>query len=174
MTVFGIAIWLNPYDAAGQPRRLETHTQLGLPPCTFRTWTGLPCPSCGMTTSFALLLHGDVGNSLKANAVGTLVATVGLLLIPWCLACAVKGRQYLVRNLDRVLLRAVVLFLVLLLGRWLIVLAMIWWQGKTDAGTSNLGGRAPADSRRRDHGSTCWTLALDRPGDPGGHPGHWL
>src|SRR5262245_39396484 len=66
-TVFGIAIWLNPYTEDGQARQLETHMQLGLPECTFKSITGKPCPSCGMTTSFALLIRGDVLNSLRAN-----------------------------------------------------------------------------------------------------------
>ncbi|HQR32473.1 MAG TPA: DUF2752 domain-containing protein [Blastocatellia bacterium] len=30
-----------------------THEQLGLPPCLFFKWTGIPCPNCGLTTSFA-------------------------------------------------------------------------------------------------------------------------
>jgi hypothetical protein len=32
LVVFGIAIALNPYDEQGQPRRMETHRQMGLPP----------------------------------------------------------------------------------------------------------------------------------------------
>src|SRR5438132_6029980 len=55
--VFAVAGWLDPYEN-GRARRLETHMQLGLPPCNFRILTGLPCPSCGMTTSFALLVRG--------------------------------------------------------------------------------------------------------------------
>src|SRR5436309_15713317 len=49
--VFATAVWLDPYDSEGQPRELETHCQLGLPPCSFKLMTGKPCPSCGMTTS---------------------------------------------------------------------------------------------------------------------------
>ena len=32
-----------------------------MPPCNFVLMTGKPCPSCGMTTSFALLVRGDIG-----------------------------------------------------------------------------------------------------------------
>lgn len=35
-----------------------THQQLGLPPCGFLTMTGYPCPSCGLTTSVSLGMHG--------------------------------------------------------------------------------------------------------------------
>src|SRR5438552_18128576 len=45
VAVFAIALWLNPYDEDGTPRRMETLTKLGLPPCTVQTVTGLPCPS---------------------------------------------------------------------------------------------------------------------------------
>src|SRR5262249_10338372 len=97
VAVFVIACCLNPYDENGEPRRYETHRQLGgLPPCTFKYVTGRPCPSCGMTTSFALLMRGDVTNSLRANAVGTLLAIVCLVFIPWSLTCALIGRPLVI------------------------------------------------------------------------------
>jgi hypothetical protein len=128
--VFAVAAWLNPYDEHGQPRRMETHQQIGLPPCNFYRLTGLPCPSCGMTTSFALLVRGDLGNSLRANAVGTLLAVCWLALIPWSLACALVGRPLLIRSLEWALTLAVIVFLVLLLARWVIVLGLAWWDGR--------------------------------------------
>jgi hypothetical protein len=129
VTVFGIALWLDPYDENGRPRRLETHLQLGLPPCTFRILTGVPCPSCGMTTSFAFLIRGDLGNSLRANAVGTLLAAVCLAFIPWSLVCVLGKRFFFIASTERVLLGGVLIFVVLLLLRWLIVLGWAWWGG---------------------------------------------
>jgi hypothetical protein len=122
VTVFGIAAWLDPYDAQGKALRSETHLQIGLPPCSFRYLTGLPCPSCGMTTSFALLIRGDVANSLRANAVGTLLAVFSLAVVPWSLASALCHRPLFVASLERAGTWTVVVFVVLLLTRWLVVL----------------------------------------------------
>lgn len=122
--VFGVASWLNPYDSAGRPLRLATHQQLGLPPCTFYALTGWPCPSCGMTTSFALLVRGDFVNSLKANAVGTLLALAALALIPWGLASAAYGRLLAGARLAWLAPRALVLFVVLMTVRWCLVLVL--------------------------------------------------
>ncbi|MHB1426663.1 MAG: DUF2752 domain-containing protein [Gemmataceae bacterium] len=127
--VFIVAVWLNPYNADGSPRSMATHQQLGLPPCTFYFTTGLPCPSCGMTTSFALLMHGDLSNSLRANAVGTVLAAFCLLLIPWCLASAVCRRTLFVRSMERALTFIVLAFLSMMLLRWLIVLGLAWCTG---------------------------------------------
>jgi hypothetical protein len=122
--VFAIAIHLRPYEPDGTPLREETHRQLGLPPCTFKFVTGLPCPSCGMTTSFALLIRGDVWNSLRANVAGTLLAVLTLAFIPWGLASAWKGRLLFIVSFEKVITRVVVLFLVVMLLRWGIVLLL--------------------------------------------------
>jgi hypothetical protein len=124
--VFAIAIFLNPYNEDGTARRMETHTELGLPPCTFYKLTGLPCPSCGMTTSFSLLVRGDLVNSLQANWVGTLLALACLVLIPWNLACAFRGRWYFIRSLERTATLGLAIFLGLMLLRWGLVLVFGW------------------------------------------------
>ena len=129
IAVFAVAGWLNPYNADGSPRSLATHEQLGLPPCNFYRITGLPCPACGMTTSFALLMHGDLPNSLRANAVGTVLAGFCLLLIPWCLASAVRQRTLFIRSVERALTLVVLLFLSMMLLRWVIVIGLAWWTG---------------------------------------------
>ncbi len=123
-SVFGVAICLNPYQPDGTPRRLGTHRQLGMPPCNFVTLFGKPCPSCGMTTSFALLVRGDLRGSLQANWVGTLLACSWAAALLWALLSAAAGRMLLVRphQVEMCLTAAAAVFVVLMLGRWLAVL----------------------------------------------------
>jgi hypothetical protein len=120
--VFAVAIYLDPYQDNGQARRMETHRQLGLPECTFKEKTGLPCPSCGMTTSFALMVRGDVWNAVQANSAGAVLAAICMLVIPWSIACTLLGRFVLVRSVEWTLTRLVVAFFVFMLLRWGVVL----------------------------------------------------
>jgi hypothetical protein len=82
-----------------------------------------------MTTSFALLVRGDLGNSLRANAVGTLLAVFCLALVPWCLASALRRQPLFVRSLERAFTVLVLIFMGLMLVRWLVVVAWAWWSG---------------------------------------------
>ena len=84
---FGLARWLEP-AAAG----LGTHQQLGLPPCTVRVLAGVPCPSCGMTTSFAHFTRGNWRASAAANAGGFLLATLCAGQVVWLAASVARGR----------------------------------------------------------------------------------
>src|SRR4051794_5757921 len=59
---FIVAYWLEP-----DPRGFGTHQRLGLPPCTIRSLCGFPCPSCGMTTSFACFIKGRWREAAQAN-----------------------------------------------------------------------------------------------------------
>ncbi|MBY0514155.1 MAG: DUF2752 domain-containing protein [Gemmataceae bacterium] len=122
--VFGTAAYLNPYEPDGTPRRMATHTQLGLPECNFVSMTGKPCPSCGMTTSFALLAHGDVRGSLNANWAGTVLAVAWAGLLVWSVASGIAGRPLLIPpgRGELVLTVYVGVMLVLMLGRWVGVL----------------------------------------------------
>jgi Protein of unknown function (DUF2752) len=52
------------------PEGHGTHTQLGLPPCAFLTLFALPCPACGLTTSFAHLARFALLASLRAHPLG--------------------------------------------------------------------------------------------------------
>ena len=53
---------------------LGTHQQLGLPPCGWIVAADLPCPTCGMTTSFSHAANGDLVSSFVAQPFGMLLA----------------------------------------------------------------------------------------------------
>jgi hypothetical protein len=120
--VFAVAAWLNPYRPDGSARGMATHTQLGLPPCNMVELIGKPCPACGMTTSFSLLVHADPLASVRANWVGTLLAAFWLVLIPWGVVGAVTGRTPVVRPGESLVLWSVGAFVVLSFARWVVVL----------------------------------------------------
>ena len=118
LAVFGIAAWLHPYDETGQPYSMATHTQLGMAPCNMVVLYGKPCPACGMTTSFALLMKGDVLNSAKANWVGTGLAATCLLLVPWAVGSAVRGRYFVIGSFEKASTVGVIVLLVAMFSRW--------------------------------------------------------
>lgn len=124
--VFAVAITLDPYQD-GKVWLMETHRQLGLPECTFKRVTGYPCPSCGMTSSFALAIRGDLWHAVQANCAGAVLALACLACIPWAALCAIRGRLVGIRNFETVLVRGVVGFFILMFGRWAIVLALSCW-----------------------------------------------
>lgn len=64
-----IAAWLKP-AAEGH----GTHEQLGLHPCTWASVLGSPCPTCGMTTSFAHAARADFVASFLTQPFGFLLA----------------------------------------------------------------------------------------------------
>lgn len=73
---------------APAPGGVGTHEQLGLPPCAFLALTGWPCPSCGLTTSFAHAARLDFGRALVTQPFGLLAFGLTLLLIPLGLGLA--------------------------------------------------------------------------------------
>ena len=59
-----------------------------LPGCTFRKWTGLYCPGCGMTRAAYASLHGNFPLAFRMNPVGMVLfpiamAGLALELIGW-------------------------------------------------------------------------------------------
>jgi hypothetical protein len=77
LAVLATGAWLRP-DGHG----ISTHTQLGLPPCQFEVRTGLPCPSCGFTTSVTYFAHGNVLASVYLQPMGFVIA-VGCAAAVW-------------------------------------------------------------------------------------------
>jgi hypothetical protein len=69
--LLAVAAWLEPAQAG-----LSTHTQLGLSGCAWQADHGGPCPSCGMTTAFALAAEGRLAASFVAQPAAALLAVL--------------------------------------------------------------------------------------------------
>lgn len=82
-----IAVYLKPDN-----RGFGTHQQLGFGACGWLVTTGLPCPSCGMTTAFANTVRGRLLQAAYAQPAGFLLAVCALLAIPISLWTLVTGR----------------------------------------------------------------------------------
>ena len=86
--VLGVAIHLHP-----DPRGLGTHRQLGLGPCGFILTTGLPCPTCGMTTAFSHTVRGRLIAAFLAQPAGMLLALATIVTFATSLWVLVVGRM---------------------------------------------------------------------------------
>ncbi len=94
---------------------------LGLPACPFLRWTGLPCPTCGLTTGFALLARGNVMQALRVHPMSVplflSVLSVALIAAVGAAGTAVRPRA---KNVERWAL----LLVLGLLTSWLARLAV--------------------------------------------------
>jgi len=77
---------------APSPTGLGTHEQLGLPECGFLLMFEIPCPSCGMTTSWAWLTRGNVVESLRSNPGGTMLGILCFGFGAWMLISGIRSR----------------------------------------------------------------------------------
>lgn len=68
-----------------------THTQLGLPPCGFLSFTGVPCPGCGLTTSFSHMVRLEVVGAARANPFGVPLFLVTFFSIPISALGLIRG-----------------------------------------------------------------------------------
>lgn len=53
------------------------------PMCAFSVLTGLSCPGCGLTRSFAFLEHGDLGASFAMNPLGPALWSLVAAQVPY-------------------------------------------------------------------------------------------
>jgi len=77
-----------------------THTQLGLPPCGFYVFTGVPCPGCGLTTCFAYMVRADVVGAATANPFGIMLFLTTIAAIPVSVRGFLRGSP-VIETLDR-------------------------------------------------------------------------
>lgn len=99
-SVLGIALWLRP-DPAG----FGTHRQLGLGACVVLAMTGVPCPMCGMTTTFSHLAHGHLVQGALTQPFGVVLFSLTVLAAGMGALDLVLGRGLWRQVLQRVAAR---------------------------------------------------------------------
>lgn len=118
--------------ATPNPSGVGTHaSSLHLQPCHFLASTGLPCPGCGMTTSFAWFVRGNLLASVYVQPMGAALAAVACATVWVGLYIAVTGRPvYRLSRLVPARYYLVPLFaLGLLAWGWKILLRLNHWDG---------------------------------------------
>lgn len=87
-TVLALAAWLAPASAGH-----GTHTQLGMAPCVWAVTLDKPCPTCGMTTSFASAGEGQWLTSIATQPMGTLLVLLTAVVFWGALAQTITGAR---------------------------------------------------------------------------------
>ena len=87
LTVMVMAVRLPP-----NPEGVGTHRTMGFARCEFLSRTGLPCPSCGMTTSFAWFVRGNWIASFYVQPMGFVLALLTGAVFWAAVYIAVTGR----------------------------------------------------------------------------------
>jgi len=88
LAVLTLAAILTPDE-----RGIGTHQQIGLPPCMTETIFGIPCPFCGMTTSFSHMAHGQVTQAITVQPAGALGFVVSATLALALLVAVATGKS---------------------------------------------------------------------------------
>lgn len=108
------------------PRGFGTHQQLGLPPCSFKMIFGIPCPSCGGTTSFACFVRGQWLAAVRANAAAFSGALVCAWFVPWSLFSSFQGRLIRVQHPVQTLLWLLLSLSLIALLQWGVRLLLLF------------------------------------------------
>ena len=111
---------------------MGTHREsLGLPPCNFLQRTGLPCPSCGMTTSWAWASKGHFAAAFYVQPMGAALALMAAACVWGGLYIAFTGRpaHRLLRMLPTRYTLLPLLLLAVLAWGWKILIHLNKWDG---------------------------------------------
>lgn len=106
------------------PTGYGTHLQVIPIPCLWRAVTGLPCPSCGLTTALAWMARGEIARAWHSNPCGPFVYLAAWVFLAWGLLAAAFGVADPGEALNR---RPVIAGVICMyIAVWLVRLAWIW------------------------------------------------
>lgn len=115
---FAAAIALAVFVLAPDPSGRGAHRQLGLPPCMLEFLTGIPCPLCGMTTSFTLMARGRILQAIDVQPAGALAFAALIVAIAALVLAAALGRGLREWAWRRFLAVSSLLALIIIIAAW--------------------------------------------------------
>ena len=101
-------------------RGFGTHQRFGLPPCTFKMMFGIPCPSCGGTTSVAHFRARRMAAGPSTNSAAFCLAVAATLFVPWSWLSCWCGRTVGVSAPADTLLWGMIFLSVVALAQWVV------------------------------------------------------
>ncbi|MBB6428693.1 hypothetical protein HNQ40_000499 [Algisphaera agarilytica] len=117
-----LAVLLTASSLTANDEGIGTHTQLGLAPCGFKSSTGLPCATCGMTTSFTHAADGHLLTAFVTQPAGAVLAVLTAMVVlvsGWSLA---SGMSLVPIGIALWRPRVIITMIALILGGWLYTL----------------------------------------------------
>lgn len=116
------SFWIVLFSLTPDPRGFGTHEQLFLPPCFFHWLTQLPCPACGLTTSFAHLVNGNIMQAIHTHRLSPILFMMFVLLTGHAIRSLLKKQNFwLFLNGEKTTFVSMVLVIGLLIN-WVFVL----------------------------------------------------
>lgn len=112
--IFGVLM----FGTSPDPRGHGTHEQLGMTPCSWPRVHGMPCMTCGVTTSASLLLHGRPIAAFLTQPFGMLLTLTALLFIALSISHLVRGECLASRVAFWPWPKILIFWVLLLLGAW--------------------------------------------------------
>lgn len=107
------ARWLEP-----SPSGFGTHRQFGLPPCTIYALFSIKCPSCGMTTAWALTVRFQFQEALNANIAGTFLCLQAIVSVPYLVVMVMLRRDPLGRFFQSATVWGVIISFAIAVAVW--------------------------------------------------------
>jgi len=98
--ILTIALILDP-----DPSGIGTHQQLGLHPCSFWLWFEIPCPVCGMTTTFTHMAHFQFEKGIWNQPFGAVLFLGMMMVLSVSVIDIVTGKGFSQRIFQWLLLR---------------------------------------------------------------------
>ena len=95
--------------------------------CSFRRFTGFPCPGCGLTRSFISIAHGQLVDAWRFNPAGIVFFAVVVFQIPYRVLQISRIRRGLAEHRLAADNWVLVGLVVIMLAQWIYAVVAHWW-----------------------------------------------